>query len=160
MRVYEIFKTSLETLLKANTSAQKVEWYNQQYENTENEKATRYPSNYIEIENDLIWRQLGNKVQVATVQFVIHSVVYDIKDSPVPTYDFAQQVFAALNNKSLFDADGNQICTSITRVRTGRQQRFNQLKAVRSVFSCDLYDFTLLPQHTTLPNPPDLIINS
>lgn len=49
MKIYSIFKSHLTTVLKAETSAKKVDWFNAQYEHTENEKATRYPALYIEL---------------------------------------------------------------------------------------------------------------
>jgi hypothetical protein len=138
--VYEVLKARLTEI----ESVKKVDWYNEQYTNTENEKATRYPAVYVDF-SDMNWQQSGDRFQHGACTIRLHCVVFDVKDTPVPTMEFVQQVFKHLNSKSLYNADNFQLTTELVRTFTSFPKRYNQLKVVHLDFSCEVFDVTDMP---------------
>lgn len=152
--IYTVLKQGLNTV----PGIKKIDWYNEQYRNTEDEKATRYPAVYIEFSDGINWMQSGDKWQHGILSVSLHCVLFDILDSPVRTLQFAQDVFTCINSKGLYDADGNQLSTELVRIRSSFPKRYNQLKVAVLEFECEIFDTTDRP--IVVGSNPDFIINS
>lgn len=148
--------TVLKARLKELTEVKKVDWYNEQYQNTEDEKATRYPAVYVEFLEPINWRQSGDKFQLADCTIKLHIVVYDILDSPLRTLQVAQAIFEHINSKGLYDG-AKQLTTELVRSSSSFPKRYNQLKVVEMNFDFEVFDVSGMPMVT--PVSPTFIIN-
>lgn len=148
MIVLNTIYTLLKEQLKSVKGIKKIDWFNDQYNNMEDEKATRYPAVYIEINDPIQWRQSGDRFQHGTVTLRLHIVLYDINDSPVRCLEFAQKVFEQVNSKSLYDEDNFQWTTELVRQATTFPKRYNQLKVAQMDFVCEVFDVTNVPVRT------------
>lgn len=135
----EIYK-ALQSQLNGVASIQKVDWYNEQYQNTEDERATRYPAVYIEFLDPVNWVQNGRRWQHATIGIKLHLVVFDLLDSPLRALEFGQLVFEQLNNAVLTDANSGQLTTELVRESTTFPKRYNQLKIIELTWQCEAFD--------------------
>lgn len=150
--------TVLKERLKDVKNIKRVDWFNNQYNNMDDEKATRYPAVYIEFINPINWNQSGNKYQYATCTIRLHCVLFDIRDSPLRALKFGQLIFEEINSKALYDDNKTQLTSELVRRDTTFPTRYNQLKVVEMDFECEVYDTTGMPQLKDVANV-DFIIN-
>lgn len=154
-QLYDVLKGRLNAV----SSVKKVDWYNDQYRNMDDEKATRYPAVYIEFIDPLVWRQSGRNFQLADCKIRLHCVVFDLTDSPIRTLNVAQDVFLAINGKSLYDTSNFQLTTELVRTESDFPKRYNQLKVEEINFSCEVFDVSDMPQ-VVATNPTFTILPS
>jgi len=139
--IYEVLKGRL----KAISSVKQVDWFNGQYNNMDDEKATKYPAVYVEFLDPINWVQSGNKFQHASVGIRLHCVLFDLLDSPLRTLTFSQAIYENINSKSLYDTNDFQLTTEMVRTATTFPKRYNQLKVVKMDFNCEVFDVTGMP---------------
>ncbi len=135
---YNSLKTLIEDRL---TSFKKVDWFNNQYERYEDLKATALPACYIEFPSDIDWQQVGNNVQYAEVDIVLHLVVFDVKDAPVSILNIASDTFKELNTQTLWD-ETEQLSTELVRVKSSLTTNYDQLKVVKMTFRTNIADIS------------------
>lgn len=145
MIVLNTIYTLLKEQLKSVDGIKKIDWFNDQYNNMEDEKATRYPAVYVEINDPIQWQQSGDRFQHGTATLRLHVVLYDITDSPVRCLEFAQKVFEKINSNSLYDDENFQWTTELVRQATTFPKRYNQLKVAQMDFVCEVFDVTNMP---------------
>lgn len=158
MKIFNSIYTVLKSRLNEVSGIRRIDWFNDQYKNTEDEKATRYPAIYIEMLDPVEWKQSGRKFQTGRLSIRLHCVVYDIKDSPDRTIDFCQKVFEHINSKGLYDNTDFQLTTELVRSTTTFPKRYNQLKVVLMDFDCECFDVSNMPVGTAVS--PEFIISA
>lgn len=146
-KLYEAIKVYLNTV----TGLRNIDWYNEQYLNTEDEKAQPFPAVYVEILDPVSWKQM-TPGQSGTVRVKLHVVVYDIKDSPVPSLTFTQKVFDALHANYMSDS-GDQLTTELIRDESNMPKRYGNLKVMHIRFVTEVYDASPIPATTPVANP-------
>ncbi|MBN9293754.1 MAG: hypothetical protein J0G96_07235 [Flavobacteriia bacterium] len=151
--------TVLKSRLKELQEIKKIDWYNNQYNNTEEEKATRYPVVYVEFIDPISWIQNGDKFQHGTATIRLHCVVYDLQDTPVRCMEFVQKIYEHINSKSLYDATDFQLTTELVRQATTFPKRYNQLKVVMMDFVCEIFDISNMPEGIAV-QPVEFIIST
>lgn len=170
MEVYGLIKQAIEDKL-FGIGAQKIEFYNEQYLNMEEETATNYPAAYIEILDPVVWKQLSRKIQVADMTIRLHCVTYDVRDTLERSLEFSQKVLEALSGQRLyllvnvqlpyvpsgdpdnptepeFDSEPQQLSTELVRVSSNMPKRYNQLKVMHIDFRCEVMDSSLVQKLT------------
>lgn len=163
MNVYKQVYDALEAIItgiqsNGSNAFKKFDWYNEQYQNTEQEKATRYPVVYLEIIDPINWNQLGNDVQCANMRAMLHVIHYDVKDSPLELMDLSQLVYSALNRKCLWLPNNDQLSTSMVRYYTELPKRYSQLKVSKIGFEFEVYDYSNIPVTVPTGSAPGLVV--
>jgi hypothetical protein len=143
MTIYKRLKDAIEAKLQAST-ANKIDWYNEQYTNMEAEKATQYPAVYIEMLDPVQWKESGRNYQHGDVVARMHCVVNDVREEPDRAINFAQRVFLSLNGEVLTSA-GQQISTELTRTSSNFPKRYGKLKVVLIDFRFEAHDLSAMP---------------
>lgn len=153
--MYIEYYNALEALIKTNLNAIKtVDWFNQQYTRTEEEKAIGYPAVYIEFENPMAWHNGGNNMQYAKTSITIHLVCFDVKDAPNTSLSLANDLHKLINYKTLMDGN-EQLSSSLVRTQSELETDYDQLKVIKLNYDCTLYDYSTMPE-TTDVGPIDL----
>ena len=145
--IYVTLKDLVEQKIREIPEIKTVDWYNQQYENTEEDYARLYPAVYIEIADPSNWSDAGNKMQHGTVSIRLHVVDFNLKDDPVEVMQLDQKIFLKLHGNPLFDINGNQVATCLTRKTTDLVKRYNQLKIMRPVYVSEVFDISAMDQY-------------
>lgn len=133
-----------------------LDWFNEQYTNTENEEAEAYPAIYLEIQDDVIWNQLDNTCQTADIFMRVHVVINTLDDHPVDINNAAQDVFRMLHGKAFFDVRDRQITTELVRSRTKLVKPFKALKVAIVQFETHVFDFTASPEMESVELTPNI----
>jgi len=149
--MYTAYKNAIETLIKTNLNAIKtVDWYNQQYENYEDEKAINFPACYIEFEDPIDWQSLASGVQQATnAKIRLHLVSFDIADSPEPAMELTTELHKVIHTKRLMDGS-DQLSTELMRTQSELITRYDQLKVTILSYQTTLIDCSAVKATTTV----------
>lgn len=139
MIIYNTVYEAIKQHLNAVQSIKEIDWYNQQYQNFNSEKAIPRRAVYVEMLDPVNWDQM-TPGQSGSVNITLHCVVYDVKDSPVKALEFAQEVWKALQRKDLFDEDNQQVTTELIRSSTNMPKRYDQVKVMQVTFVTHVYD--------------------
>ena len=140
--MYTILKEQTGTEIGIGVSeVKKFDWYNQQYQNTKDQKPINYPAVYFEILDPQNWESGSNGLQVANMRVKLHIVVFDLNDEPNAVMTLTQKVYQYFNGKSLFIIDSNtQLTSKWSRVQTEFIKRYNQLKVMTITFNFSYFD--------------------
>jgi hypothetical protein len=149
MIIYQIVKDLIQEKLSSVTQLKTIDWYNQQYTNTQNEEAEQYPAVYIEIDDSIAWEDLPDGIQAGDINIRLHVVINSLLDTPEQCLITSQAVFRALQGVALFDATDNQITTELCRRKTELVKRFDMLKVSIMKFECHCWDVTGMPEYDT-----------
>lgn len=152
MIIYDKLYKAIKQHLNNVPDVEHIDWYNNQYRNFENEKATPRAAVFVEIIDPVNWNQM-TPGQSGTVQVKLHCVLYDVKDSPVPSLEFTQEVMKALQRKDMMDDQDEQLTTEMIRSQSNMPKRYNQVKVTHVTFTAELYDNTLMDPTQQVQNP-------
>lgn len=139
MIIYNTLYTLIKTQLNGIQDIKLIDWYNEQYQNYDSEKAIPRKAVFIEILDPINWEEM-TPGQSGQVRFRLHCAVFDVKDSPLVALNLTQKVFTALQRKTLLDKDGNQITTELIRSESSMPKRYDQMKVTLTTFVTQLYD--------------------
>jgi hypothetical protein len=148
--IYSKVKTAIEALLTPVAQIKSIDWFNDQYNNTEKEDAEPYPAVYIELQNPLTWMQAGNNMQTADATITLHVVVNSLKSEPDALFTIAALVESAIQGKWLADGQ-DQLSTEIIRTVTEPKVRARNLKVYKTSFKTHLFDNTFMDVYQTIP---------
>lgn len=149
MEVYNKFEIALLEWLNYVSDVQTKAWYNQQYENTDEEKAIVYPAVFFEL-GPLRWKQLGDKQQSATARLTLHHVINDYDDSPNNLFDLVQKVYNQLTHVGLNQLDQNPLTSEFVRTDSELVTRFKMLKVMKVDYTFELYDYSIVTPTTAV----------
>lgn len=145
LRLYAAVKAQIET----NPNVKTVDWYNEQYQNTEKENPRAYPAVYIEFIDPIEFTDASNKMQHTSAKILLHCVTNYLTDSPEAALNFSQWIAGTLNGKDLFTTIGEtpaQLTTKLVRQNVSMPKRYKNLKVVKIQFICEAYDQSLMDQ--------------
>lgn len=145
--MYIELKDLLAELIQTNVPAVKsIDWYNNQYQNTEKKKAEPYPAVYIEVLDPQRWESGSDGLQVADMRITLHIVVFDLKDLPNAVLELAQSIYLGINNKALYrNSDNKQFSTPLSRVGSEFVKQYHQLKVMKLTFRFGYFDESNYP---------------
>jgi hypothetical protein len=160
--MYKNIKTLLQELLETKVPAiRKIDWYNQQYLNTEKQKAINYPAVYIEVLDPQNWEDASAGLQVANMRIKLHIVDFDLKDDPEDIMDLTQTVFLAVQGVALYDfVNDIQVTSKMVRVATEFTTRYNQLKRMSLTLNFAYFDYSSAPIYIQTPGATSLGITT
>ena len=134
-KLYRAIKTHLNDVLKIK----RVDWFNNQYENFEDNKAIPRRAVFVEIADPITWEQM-TPGQSGEVRVVLHCMINDVKESPIRAIEYTQEVFKSLQRKDMMDSDGNQLTTEMLRTQSAMPKRYDQVKVTTLTFTAQVYD--------------------
>jgi len=143
IRVFDAIKAQLES----NNEIKTIDWYNEQYQNTEKDFPRNFKAVYIEVVDPVEFKEAGNKLQLATIRVRLHIVLFSLKDTPVDSLQFTQTVAGILNGKDLFTQMGEatvQLTTKLVRNRAAMPKRYKNQKVTNLEMICEAYDQSLM----------------
>lgn len=145
--MYIELKDLLADLIRTNVPTIKsIDWYNDQYRNTEKKKAETYPAVYIEVLDPQRWDSGSDGLQVADMRIQLHIVIFDLKDQPNAILELAQTIYLGVNNKALYRSiDNKQFSTPLQRVSSEFVKNYNQLKVMKLTFRFGYFDESNYP---------------
>ena len=145
--MYIELKDLLADLIRTNVPTIKsIDWYNDQYRNTEKKKAETYPAVYIEVLDPQRWDSGSDGLQVADMRIQLHIVIFDLKDQPNVILELAQTIYLGVNNKALYRSiDNKQFSTPLQRVSSEFVKNYNQLKVMKLTFRFGYFDESNYP---------------
>jgi len=150
--MYIPFYNATETLFKTHFKPVKtIDYWNNQFDQTEKAKAVKYPAAYVEFENPINWTDAGNQVQQADTVIYIHLGVMDLSDKPTKIMELAQGAFKAIQGKTLTEGSIH-ISGKLTRNHTSLNS-YEQIKEMVIGFKCTLYDYSNCPDNLTEVSP-------
>lgn len=154
--MYQDWKNALQTLLQAEVAELKeIDWDNEQWLNTEREKATDYPACYIKFANPINWQTKADGLKTAGSTIALTVVGNTLEDSPADIMEVASKVQKALHLKPLRKDDvtiASKLMLSSSTLNTRRRQ----LKVIGLTFSTELYDYSTLKQRVSVS--PTLVL--
>lgn len=141
-----------DRLLEKIPTIAKIDRYNRQYENLEDNEAADYDSGVVYIEViPSRWETMGGgKLQEADAVLRLHvcrtffgdsSSGEDVAD-PFESFTFPAQVFQALQSFTLIDEDGRTIARTLTRTASTEDNDHNGLEIDLIEFSTRLTDYS------------------
>lgn len=139
--IYILLYNKIKERLEQIPAIKSVDWFNQQYQNTEKDNAEPYPAVYVEFSDPTNWKTAGQKMQSATMRVELHVVVHDLKTVPNSCLELMQTVFKKLYHHVVFDGD-NQITTELDRDFTELPKRFKNLKVAKIGFMFECFDIS------------------
>ncbi len=134
------------------------DWFNQQYVNTEKQKAESYPAVYFEILDPQNWQDGSNGLQVATMRIKLHCVVFNLKDEPNAVMELTQKIYLLFQGKALY-VDPIQLTSKMSRVSSEFMKRYNQLKVMTLTFEFSYFDNSAEPVLVAV-SPVSFVINT
>lgn len=149
--IYKLIKQKLEEKLREIPEVKSVDWYNEQYQNTDKEHVEAYPAVYIEILDPVNWIPAGEQMQHGTMNVKLHVVVDSLLLSPEPVMDLSQLVFLKIND-SAFNHEEHQITGRWIRTATDMPKRYRKLKVMKTTFEAEVYDLTAMGELEPLEN--------
>lgn len=156
--MYIQLKELLQTSIVANLPTVKsVDWFNDQYKNTKDQKAESYPAIYIEILDPVNWKQLGDGLQTAKMSIQLHVVLFNLKDEPNAVLELAQLLHLAIQQKCLLDVNEKQITSELCRISSTLPKRYNQLKVMKVTYEFEYYDDSAMPIQVPISDPTFII---
>lgn len=149
--MYIEIKEAIKTLINASVPTIKsVEFFNEQYTNTEKQKAEAYPALYIEILDPINWVQMGDGVQAGTMKIQLHTVVVNLSDFPDAVLELEQLVFLALQQNYFKYQDGKEMTSEIIRVSNTLPKKYKTMKVSKSTFEFEFYDHSAAALNTQI----------
>lgn len=157
MEIYNTLYTAIKNRLQTVNEIKSIDWYNQQYQNTDKEHVETYPAVYIEFLDPVNFKNGGEKWQHATVSFRLHCVVHDLTTSPTASLAIAQKATISLHGVDLYRTINNptpveeQLTTKLVRTAGTLPKRFKNLKVSLADFNCEAFDSSLMDDVTLAP---------
>jgi hypothetical protein len=145
--MYIELKDLLADLIRTNVPTIKsIDWYNDQYRNTEKKKAELYPAVYIEVLDPQSWESGSDGLQFADMRIQLHCVIFNLKDEPNAIMELTQTIYLGINNKALYRSiDNKQFSSPLTRVSSEFVKNYNQLKVMKLGFRFGYFDESNCP---------------
>lgn len=136
-----------------------VDYYNRQYERTDELKAVTYPACYIQFPDRIEgWVENGNGIQSADIEIIFHIVVKDLGDYPVSVMQLAQDHYKQFSKKQILHPYGSltpiAIGTAFQRMSTELVTEYDQLKVTKIGYGTSILDCD------NAPNPTEVTINN
>lgn len=138
--MYLQYYTPLKTTLIALSSINHVDWFNNQYDRTEELNAIKYPAVFVDFESPTIWQDRGQGQQAGIARISFHVVVNSLADTPELADQKADEVHEALQNKSITTAAAVVLSTKLMRVESEIILDFDQIKVIKITYACELTD--------------------
>ncbi len=154
MKLYDELEGAMQEALEATAAT--VEYYNDQYRNTDKDHAKRYPAVYFELLEPVQFTQSGTQYQQARMRARLHCVVFDLKNNKTAIHDFSQDVFIAMHQRRLKDPENRDLTTEWVRVASTMPERHGNLKVMYIDFEFEAFDYYTLP--TNLESAPNFTI--
>jgi|GEM_PF-2319741 len=130
-----------------------VDYYNEQYDNTEHEKGKLYPRIYVEFEDEMEWLSGGDGIQTSETEIKLHYVYYDLGESPEPALVAAENLHKAIANKPLKDSNGGHLATGLNRSSSELVTRFKNLKVIILSYTTEFTDCSTVTERMCIDNP-------
>ena len=125
-----------------------VHWYNGQYERYDETRPPDLPAVYVEFDNPVYWQTAGGGVQVAPETTVrLHLAVKDLDDKPDKLWELGNMLHRHMHLWPVPDDD--MIMTTLMRSQWEWRQ-YDQLKVLIIGYKTALYDYSTVPQTTTV----------
>lgn len=134
-----------------------VDWFNNQYNRTEDLKAVAYPIVYIEFPNS-IWDTAGKGLQTSKTSIKFHVIVKDVGDSPEPVLELAQELHKIMHRRVLKNTT-EQLSSAMVRRESELLTEYNQLKIFTLNYDTMLYDCSTMPVFVQAPNTVGIDVN-
>lgn len=157
--IYILLFDKLKEMLEQIPGIKSIDWYNEQYQNTEKDFAEPYPAVYIEFLDPTTWQTAGQKMQQATMRMMLHVVVHDLKPVPNSCLNLSQEVFKKLFHTVVFDGV-NQITTEMDRNFTELPKRFKNLKVAKIGFVFEVFDITGMDEYISTTTEFDVNVTT
>lgn len=143
--IYQKLYNAIEAILQTVGSVKTVDWFNDQYTNTEEENAKGYPAAYIDLTTPTGWSDASQGMQVGDMYITIHVVEFSLREKPAVVLPIANAVYKALHRKPLFDGS-DQLTTDLVRSGTELVRRSTNLKVFKIEFNTHVFDIEALDQ--------------
>jgi len=138
--MYLQYYTPLATRINALSNIQSVDWFNNQYERTEELKAIKYPAVFVDFESPTVWTTQGKGLQIGLAQISFHVVVNNLNTEPDLADQRADDVHKELQDSVISNSDGVVLSSRLSRVESEIILTFDQIKVIKITYSCELQD--------------------
>lgn len=149
--IYITIKNKFQEQLATLPAIKSIDWYNEQYLNTEKDEVELYPAVYIEIVDPVDWGTAGDLMQHGKMRVKLHVVVDTLKPTPEPLMNLVQEVFLLINDQA-FNNGSVAITSRWNRISTSLVKRYRKLKVMTVTFDAEVYDTTAMAAYVPVPN--------
>lgn len=149
--IYITVKNKFEEQLRTLPAVKSVDWFNEQYLNTDKDEVEPYPAIYIEIVDPVEWGTAGDKMQHGKMRVKLHVVIDTLKPTPEPLMLLTQDVFLLINDQAFNNGDA-EITSRWQRINSSVVKRYRKLKVMTTTFEAEVYDFTPMDELTPAEN--------
>lgn len=145
----DLYNALKELIKNSGSDFRHIDWFNRQYENTEEENAVRYPAVFIDFSERITWQEDSEKMQSATMSFNLHFVGKTLSENSEGIMQTAHAVTKYISGQRLIKGN-NQLTTEIVRTTTEIVTRSTKLKVFKVGFKTEVYDINLMDDTTQI----------